>query len=119
MKRLIAAGVLAVIVAVVTVSGGILVSKTEKSVVSAAEDIINAPTAEKIEKFTLYWQKTAVPLSFFVNRESIEDIGKAAAKMTSAGKNNDREEILESAEEIKYIIGHIAEQGKFNLLSFF
>jgi hypothetical protein len=39
--------------------------------------------------------------------------------MTSAGENGDKEEILESAEEIKYIIGHIAEQEKFCLQLFF
>jgi general stress protein YciG len=119
MKRLIAAAVILVLLSVLTFWGGRFVSKTEKEVIEKSSSIIKEPTDEKIKEFKDYWQKRGVMLSFFANRESIEDIGKAASKMIAASENNDREEILESAEEIKYIIGHIAEQENFSLQSFF
>lgn len=119
MKRLIAAAVILVLLSVLTLMCGRFVSKTEKEVMEKSSSIIKEPTDEKIKEFENYWQKKGVMLSFFVNRESIEDIGKAASKLIAAAESNDREEVLESAEEIKYIIGHIAEQEKFGLQSFF
>jgi hypothetical protein len=119
MKRLIAAAVIITLLILTTAFGGSLVAKTETEVTNKSDSIIKEPSDQKIKEFKEYWQKRAIPLSFFVNRESIEEIGRAAAKMTSAGENGDKEEILESAEEIKYIIGHIAEQEKFCLQLFF
>ena len=119
MRRLIAAAVIILFVIVIAASGKALVSSTKKEVEKMCQNIIQSPSEEEINKFKEYWTERSVGLSFYVNKESIEEIGRAAAKMTSAGKNEDREEILESAEEIKYVIGHIAEQESFCLQSFF
>lgn len=118
MRRLYAAAVIILFITLVSVFGGSLVKKTEKEVIKRCDEIIAAPEKDKIKEFKDYWQGLSMALSFFVNRESVEEIGRAAAKMTSAGENNDREEILESAEEIKYVMGHIAEQEKLGPLSF-
>ena len=93
--------------------------KTEKEVLKRCEEILLAPDSEKIESFEKYWSKKSLPLSFFVNRENIEEIGNLSAKMRSAGKNEDKEEIFESAEQIKFVISHVAEAESLSLLSFF
>ncbi len=119
MRRLIAAGVILLAISVLSISGGTVVEKTEKEILKRCEEILLAPDSEKIESFEKYWTNKSLSLSFFVNREDIEEIGNLSAKMNSAGKNKDREEIFESAEQIKFVISHIAETERLSLLSFF
>lgn len=118
MKRLIAAGIIFVFVVLISFFGGRLVFKTEKEVTLKISEIIKEQNNRNIYEFKEYWDKQSIALSFFVNRENIDEIGKNAAKMAAAAQNNDKEEILSAAEEIKYIIGYITKQEKLQLLSF-
>ena len=119
MRRLVAAIIIAVGITLAAFCSSRWVAATEKEVKKRCEEIILAPEKEKIDDFERFWEKRSYPLFLFVNRDSLESIGRAAAKMSSAGENNDIEEILESAEEIKFIINHIAEQESLSLQSFF
>ena len=54
-------------------------------------------------------------MSIFVNHEVIDEIGKVAAKMVSAERAKNSDDLFEAANEILYIIRGIREDEKFSL----
>ena len=119
MKRLIAAAVILIAVAAITLSGRIIVTNCQREVTEKTDSILEEPTEKAAKEFKDYWDTKSIVLSAFVNREGVEAIGEHAAKMYSAAKDGNGEEARESAREIQYIMETVARNERISLQSFF
>ena len=118
MKRLIAAGIIAVFVFTISFTGISVISST----VNEAEKRINqiqklsfSDTNKKGEDFFYFWEKKRELMAVFVNHEKIDEIGNLAAKMVSAERSESYAELFESANEILFIIRSLKEDEQFSL----
>jgi hypothetical protein len=119
MNRLIPAVIILSLIIIITFFGGRLVRKTEAELIEKVDSIMEEPTHQKAEELKKFWEKRSAILSIFINREGIESVGEHTSKLYAAYHSGDQEEIQSSGEEIKYIIGRIAENERFNYHSLF
>ncbi|MBQ4154358.1 MAG: DUF4363 family protein [Clostridia bacterium] len=119
MNRLIPAAIILTLIIIITFFGSKLVKETEAQLIEKVNSIMDSPTHEKAEDLKKYWDKKSAILSIFVNREGIEAVGEHTAKLYAAYHSNDQEELVSAGEEIKYIIGRITENERFNYHSLF
>lgn len=118
MKRLIAAGIIAIMVTIISVVGiGIINSVVDeaetriKKIESSAFD----DTGKMAEEFFYFWEGKREILSVFVNHEKIDEIGTLAARMVSAERGENSLDLFESANEILFIIRGLREDEQLSL----
>lgn len=123
MKRLIAAGIVLFIALGLTLFCQINLNKISKNVKQQLSEITAEATAKKegqtAQKFLKYWQEKENFLSLFINHEAVNEIGFSAAEMSAAEKQQNFEQVLESAREIEHSFRIISEDESFSIYSFF
>ena len=118
MRRIIAAAVILLFVVGVSICGGFIINKNADEIekqISEIQKTAFTDTNGKAEKFFYFWEEKREIMSIFVNHEVIDEIGKVAAKMVSAERAKNSDDLFEAANEILYIIRGIREDEKFSL----
>lgn len=118
MRRIIAAAVILLFVVGVSICGGFIINKNADEIekqISEIQKTAFTDTNGKAEKFFCFWEEKREIMSIFVNHEVIDEIGKVAAKMVSAERAKNSDDLFEAANEILYIIRGIREDEKFSL----
>lgn len=118
MKRLIAAGIIAALLFAVSFTGGTVISSAVEQAEEKIEQIQrleNPKNSKKGEDFYYFWEQRRKLLAVFVNHGKIDEIGRLAAKMVSAERREDANELFEAANEILFIIRGLREDEQFNL----
>ena len=118
MRRIIAAAVILLFVVGVSICGGFIINKNADEIAKQRSEIQKTAftdTNGKAEEFFCFWEEKREIMSIFVNHEVIDEIGKVAAKMVSAERAENSDDLLEAANEILYIIRGIREDEKFSL----
>lgn len=118
MKRIIAAAVILLFVVGVSICGGFIINKNADEIekqISEIQKTAFTDTNGKAEEFFCFWEEKREIMSIFVNHEVIDEIGKVAAKMVSAERAKNSDDLFEAANEILYIIRGIREDEKFSL----
>ena len=118
MRRIIAAAVILLFVVGVSICGGFIINKNADEIEKQISEIQKnafTDTNGKAEEFFCFWEEKREIMSIFVNHEVIDEIGKVAAKMVSAERAKNSDDLFEAANEILYIIRGIREDEKFSL----
>ena len=118
MRRIIAAAVILLFVVGVSLCGGFIINKNTDEIekqISEIQKTAFTDTNGKAEEFFCFWEEKREIMSIFVNHEVIDEIGKVAAKMVSAERAKNSDDLFEAANEILYIIRGIREDEKFSL----
>lgn len=118
MKRLIAAGIIIALVFATSFIGINVITTTADEVEMKIKEIQEntfGDTGKKAEKFFYYWENKRELLAVFVNHNEIDEIGRLAAKMVSAERDENSEDLFEAANEILFIIRSIKEDEYFSL----
>ena len=118
MRRIIAAAVILLFVVGVSICGGFIINENADEIekqISEIQKTAFTDTNGKAEEFFCFWEEKREIMSIFVNHEVIDEIGKVAAKMVSAERAKNSEDLFEAANEILYIIRGIREDEKFSL----
>lgn len=118
MRRIIAAAVILLFVVGVSICGGFIINKNADEIekqISEIQKTAFTDTNGKAEEFFCFWEEKREIMSIFVNHEVIDEIGKVAAKMVSAERAKNSDDLFEAANEILYIIRGIREDEKFSL----
>jgi len=118
MKRLIAAGIIAILVFVISFVGIGIISSTSEVVEEKIKKIQQdafSDTNKKAEEFFYFWESKRELLAVFVNHEAIDEIGRLAAKMVSAERAENSTDLFESANEILFIVRGLSEDERFSL----
>ncbi len=118
MKRLIAAGIIAVLVFLISFTGITLINSTADEVEQKIKQIQKHSfddTERRAEKFFYYWESKRELMAVFVNHEKIDEIGNLAAKMVSAERSENSLDLFEAANEILFIVRGLAEDEHFSL----
>lgn len=116
MKRLIAAGIILVLIATISITGITVIRKNSIEVERRMNEILDFPATEnkKAEEFVKYWESKREILAVFVNHEEIDEIGRIASLMASAERTGNKTDMLEAADEILFIMNGIEEDEKFS-----
>ena len=117
MRRIIAAAVILLFVVGVSICGGFIINKNADEIekqISEIQKTAFTDTNGKAEEFFCFWEEKREIMSIFVNHEVIDEIGKVAAKMVSAERAKNSDDLFEAANEILYIIRGIREDEKFS-----
>lgn len=111
MKRLIAAGIILVLIITLSTTGITIINRCATEVEKRITEIHNNPVTNKgyAKNFVAFWESKREILAIFVNHNEIDDIGRVAARMASAEKTNNINDMLEAADEIVFIIKGIKE----------
>lgn len=120
MKRLIAAGIIFVLIVITGWLGVWTIRSTTDEVEGRIEQIQNTAfedTDGKAEEFYYFWQSRREILAVFVNHSQVDEIGRLAADMVSAERSGDGKSLFESANEILYIVRGIAEDESFSMFT--
>lgn len=118
MRRIIAAAVILLFVVGVSICGGFIINKNADEIekqISEIQKTAFTDTNGKAEEFFCFWEEKREIMSIFVNHEVIDEIGKVAAKMVSAERAKNSDDLFEAANEILYIIRGLREDEKFSL----
>lgn len=118
MKRLIAAGIIVVLLFLTGFVGIGIINSTAREVEKRIEKIQQtafSDTGKKAEDFFYYWEGKRETMAVFVNHEQIDEIGRLAAKMVSAERAENRSDLFESANEILFIIRGLKEDEQLSL----
>lgn len=118
MRRIIAAAVILLFVVGVSICGGFIINKNADEIekqISEIQKTAFTDTNGKVEEFFCFWEEKREIMSIFVNHEVIDEIGKVAAKMVSAERAKNSDDLFEAANEILYIIRGLREDEKFSL----
>lgn len=118
MRRIIAAAVILLFVVGVSICGGFIINENADEIekqISEIQKTAFTDTNGKAEEFFCFWEEKREIMSIFVNHEVIDEIGKVAAKMVSAERAKNSDDLFEAANEILYIIRGIREDEKFSL----
>ena len=118
MRRIIAAAVIHLFVVGVSICGGFIINKNADEIekqISEIQKTAFTDTNGKAEEFFCFWEEKREIMSIFVNHEVIDEIGKVAAKMVSAERAKNSDDLFEAANEILYIIRGIREDEKISL----
>lgn len=116
MKRLIAAGIILVLITTISITGITVIRKNSAEVERRMKEIHEMPVAEnkKAEEFVKYWESKRELLAIFVNHKEIDEIGRIAALMASAERTGNKTDMLEAADEISFIMHGIEEDEQFS-----
>ena len=120
MKRLIAAGIISVMITLTAFLGISIIRNEGKNVEKQIKEIQKTAftnTGGKAEEFFYYWESKREMLAVFINHQVIDEIGRTAAKMVSAERAKNSLDIFESANEILFIIRGIEEDEVFSLFT--
>ena len=120
MKRLIAAGIIFVLIVITGWLGVWTIRSTTDEVEGRIEQIQNTAfedTDGKAEEFYYFWQSRREILAVFVNHSQVDEIGRLAADMVSAERSGDGKSLFESANEILFIVRGIAEDESFSMFT--
>lgn len=118
MKRLIAAGIIAVFVIVISTVGICYINSVAEDVEKRIEKIQNAAfedTGKMAEEFYYFWEDKRELMAVFVNHAKIDEIGTLAARMVSAERGESNIDLFESANEILFIVRGLKEDEHFSL----
>lgn len=118
MKRLIAAGIIAVLVFLISFTGITLINSTADEVEQKIKQIQKHSfddTERRAEKFFYYWEGKRELMAVFVNHEKIDEIGNLAARMVSAERSENSLDLFEAANEILFIVRGLSEDEHFSL----
>ncbi len=118
MRRIIAAAVILLFVVGVSICGGFIINENADEIekqISEIQKTAFTDTNGKAEEFFCFWEEKREIMSIFVNHEVIDEIGKVAAKMVSAERAKNSDDLFEAANEILYIIRGLREDEKFSL----
>lgn len=111
MKRLIAAVIILVLIVTLSTTGITIINRCTKEVEKRITEIHNNPvtTNNYARDFVAFWESKREILAIFVNHNKLDDIGRVAARMASAEKTNNINDMLEAADEIVFIIKGLKE----------
>lgn len=118
MKRLIAAGIILVLVLITSTLGIWMISSTADEVEKRIERIQKytfSDTGKMAEEFFYFWEEKRELMAVFVNHEEIDEIGRLAAKMVSAERAENSTDLFEAANEILFIVRGLREDEQFSL----
>lgn len=118
MRRIIAAAVILLFVVGVSICGGFIINENADEIekqISEIQKTAFTDTNGKAEEFFYFWEEKREIMSIFVNHEVIDEIGKVAAKMVSAERAKNSDDLALAANEILYIIRGLREDEKFSL----
>ena len=116
MKRLIAAVVILISIITLSIVGIKTINKNGSEVEKRITAMHNDPVTTKnyAKNFVAFWESKRELLAVFVNHNEIDDIGRVAARMASAEKTNNINDMLEAADEIMFIMNGIKEDEHFS-----
>ena len=118
MKRLIAAGIIAVFVMVISFVGigniNSVVDEVETRI-KKIQDRAFEDTGKMAEEFFYFWERKRELMAVFVNHAKIDEIGTLAARMVSAERGENSVDLFQSANEILFIVRGISEDEQFSL----
>lgn len=118
MKRLIAAGIIAALIFAVSFTGSTVINsavETAEQKIEQIQKLDEIKSSKKGEDFYYFWEQKRELLAVFVNHEKIDEIGRLSAKMVSAERREDANELFEAANEILFIIRGLREDEQFSL----
>lgn len=124
MKRLIPASILLLSVIAAYITGYIFISKTcEKAgriLTECEQEYLEKGNAEETaKKLSKYWEKQAIPLSFFVNHNRIDEIELEISSLKIYSKSENKSLFLEHVETLKMLLHQIKEDTKLSVHSVF
>lgn len=118
MKRLIAAGVILVLVLITSTMGIFMINSTAIEVEKRIEQIQStafSDSGKRAENFFYFWEQKRELMAVFVNHNEIDEIGRLAAKMVSAERAKNSTDLFEAANEILFIVRGLKEDEQFSL----
>ena len=118
MRRLIAAGIIAIFVTVVSAVGILTINSVVMDVEKRIGRIQSSAfddTHKLAEEFFYFWEEKRELMAIFVNHEKIDEIGTLAARMVSAERAENSTDLFESANEILFIVRGLKEDEQFSL----
>ena len=122
MKRLIAAGVLTVIIAIIHFSGTIYI----KNVIDEANTLLaecvteyseNASPKEKATQLEDYWSKRESYLSIFAHHDNIDEIESAINSLVVYSSTENSEIFYEYSGTVKTLLHQLMEDNSFSMHS--
>ncbi len=119
MKRLLAAGVILVAVLALSCTGIGLIQNIGGQVETAMQDILKNPdpTLNKAAQFSHFWEKKREQVAIFVNHETVDEIGRVAARMMAAERMDNAADLAQAANEILFIMRGIKGDETFSLFT--
>ena len=122
MKRLIAAAMLAVIVAVIHFSGNIYIKKVIKDCNSQLEAIVadykkDISPKEHADKLSKYWGEKEDILSIFVRHDNIDEIELAIDTLAVYSETKDSEIFYEYSGTVRTLLHQLYEDNSFSMHS--
>ncbi len=122
MKRLIAAGVIAVIIAAIHFSGNIYIKKVIKesnhlleSCITEYKKSANPEVAAK--KLKNYWDKQEDYLSVFAHHDNLDEIERAINSLSVYSQTENSEIFYEYSGTVKTLLHQLLEDNSFNMHS--
>ncbi len=118
MKRLVAAGIIAILVMAVSVVGISVINSVVDEVeirIKKIQESAFEDTNKMAEEFFYFWEEKREVMAIFVNHQKIDEIGTLAARMVSAERGENATDLFESANEILFIVRGLSEDERLSL----
>lgn len=124
MKRLIAAGILFVLVLAAYLTGHFYIKNTCDTAKELLNECINAyetqnEAGSKAEKLKNYWTEKEKPLSFFANHSEIDEIELAISTLEIYSVTDSKELFSEYSGTVKTLLHQLVEDSVPNIHSIF
>lgn len=122
MKRLIAVGIITVIIAVIHFSGNVYIKKVIKESNHLLENCIeeynnDANPELAAKKLKNYWGEQEDFLSVFAHHDNLDEIEKAIDSLTVYSKTKNSEIFYEYSGTVKTLLHQLMEDNSFNMHS--
>ncbi len=122
MKRLIVAGVIAILIAGIHFSGNIYIKNVIKESNKLLHDCIteyneNGNPELAAEKLKDYWDESENFLSVFAHHDNLDEIERAIASLSVYSKTKNSEIFYEYSGTVKTLLHQLLEDNSFNMHS--
>ncbi|MBR2039860.1 MAG: DUF4363 family protein [Clostridia bacterium] len=122
MKRLIAAGVLTVIIAIIHFSGTIYIKNVIDEANSLLDECVteyseNSSPKEKAVELEEYWSKRESYLSIFAHHDNIDEIESAINSLVVYSSTKNSEIFYEYSGTVKTLLHQLMEDNSFSMHS--
>lgn len=123
MKRLIAAGILAVLVTALCIGGNYIMQHSCNNLLEMIDDCKSAENKnsayKKAEKLEDEWVKKETLLSLFSNLRMVDDIGVAISRISAYSDNPSGPDYIAACREAEVKLTHMRENERLSVLSVF
>lgn len=89
------------------------------SIQKVDESLETSENNEKINELCDSWKKECDKLSFYMEHDELEKVGKLVDNVKSDIENNNTEDVKQELDEIKFLLEHIKDKQKLQLKNIF